>query len=91
MKISFLLMVLTVISALIGCSSSSVIMNEKYEDRDLSDKKLMIVPFSETIVSVENKDDVSDDFESDKREPELVIKIRFINQLLRIQKNFLRG
>ncbi|MGE5797316.1 MAG: hypothetical protein ACM339_02990 [Ignavibacteria bacterium] len=57
-----------------GCGGSSIIVNEKYKDQDYSNRSILIMPFPEEVVTVHNKDDVYDDFEEDRREPEAVIK-----------------
>jgi hypothetical protein len=57
-----------------GCGQSSIIVNQKYSGKDLTSKTIFIMPISEEAVKINNRDDVADDFEKDKREPELVIK-----------------
>lgn len=76
----------------IGClPSSTIIMNEKYKNQNLSDRSMLIMPFSEESITIMNKDDVADDFEGDRREPEEVIKDIVYKTLLENSKFSLTG
>lgn len=76
---------------LIGCGNSSVLVNPSYHGKDLSNKTLLIMPIADYIVNVQNKDDVSDDFEEDKREPELIVKELVAKVINNNAQKFLSG
>lgn len=76
---------------LIGCGSTTVITNPKYENKDLSAKNIFVMPFSEDIINVLNKDDVADDFENDKREPEVVLRDKMYKSIINNLENYLTG
>lgn len=65
----------------IGCSASTTLINPKYKNKSYSKKQILVMPFSNDVISVMNKDDVADDFEEDKRDPETVIKDKVVEGL----------
>jgi len=75
----------------IGCSGTTAVMNRDLQDKDFSNKKILIIPFPEDIIDIDNKDDVLDDFEDDKREPEVVIRDRLYKALKRNSGIYLSG
>lgn len=75
----------------IGCTGSRIITNSKFEGKDFTSKSIFIVPFSEEIINVVNKDDVVDDFAIDKRSPNLIIKDSVYKYICNNVKRSLRG
>ena len=61
--------------SLAGCQSGqAVVRNEKYQGAELSSRKILIVPLCLDAITVRNKDDIEDDFEDDKRRPEVIVQ-----------------
>ncbi|MBI5474831.1 MAG: hypothetical protein HY961_21025 [Ignavibacteriae bacterium] len=60
----------------VGCqpSSSYVTRNEKYANVKFKDKTVIISPVPLDVITVENKDDVEDDFDTDHRTPEAIVQ-----------------
>ncbi len=60
----------------VGCrsGSSNIIRNEKYADIKFKGKTVVISPVPLDAITVQNKDDVEDDFDTDHRPPEIIVQ-----------------
>ncbi|MGE5430327.1 MAG: hypothetical protein ACM3QX_04585 [Syntrophomonadaceae bacterium] len=75
-----------------GCGgSSNFTLNQNYENKDFSDKVLLIAPIANDAVKVVIKEDVIRDFPKDKREPEAIIKDMVYNSITKYAGEHLTG
>ncbi len=75
---------------LVGCQSgSNIIRNEKYNRLRLTGKSVAISPVPLDVITVQNKDDAEDDFETDKRKPEVIVQDSLYQKIVRQAGNSL--
>ncbi len=68
----------------VGCQSgSNVIRNEKYNKLRFPGKSVAIAPIPLDGITVQNKDDIEDDFEMDKRKSEVIIQDSLYRKIVR--------
>ena len=76
----------------IGCASTvDVVMNEKYDGRDMSGKNLYILPLYKNNIEIKNIDDVEDDFAGDKRDPKTIIREELFQSMMNNSKQYLKN
>lgn len=73
------------------CSSSSIYLNKDYKDKEFIGKTIMVMPFTEKSIYVQNKDDVQDDFEDDKRDANEVVSDSLYSMIVKKSKIWLEN
>ena len=77
---------------LISCNSNhKVLMNPNYKNKDLSDKKMMLMPIADSILIVQDKEDVIHGFKDDNRDPEIIIRESAYETINNRTKKSLKG
>lgn len=69
----FILLTFTAV-LLVKCGTTTSVMTENYKGKYFEGKKVLVIPLAGDAVTVHNKDDVEDDFENDKRNPEEIVQ-----------------